>query len=159
MRTAQILMTLAIVGFSASVMAQGIHVGAKWVDGQPGPGFFPFWLGALLFICGAILFARTVFAGEGGTAGHFFETRTAMESVIKVTVTATGMLVFTYLIGFRTASIIYLFVYLRFIGKHRWPATIAMSLLIPIAGYVVFERILQILLPRGIYSGIVPFID
>ena len=159
MRTAQILMAVAILGFSAAVMDQGIQVGAKWVDGQAGPGFFPFWLGALLFICGAILFARTAFAREGGPTGQFFETRTAIESVIKVTVTAIGMLALTYLIGFRTASIIYLFVYLRFVGKHRWPATIAMSLLIPIGGYVVFEKILQILLPRGIYSGVIPFID
>jgi putative tricarboxylic transport membrane protein len=158
MRTAQILMALAIVGFSAAVMGQSLHVGARWVEGQPGPGFFPFWLGALLFICGGIVLAATVFAREGSHA-TFFENRTGMKSVVKVMLTAAGMLALTHLIGFRTASIIYLFVYLRFIGKHRWPATIAMSLLIPITGYVVFEKILQILLPRGIYSGVIPFID
>ena len=65
------------------------------------------------------------------------------------------MLVLTWIIGFQVASIVYLFVYLRFIGKHRWPAVIAMSVLIPVTGYVVFERILQILLPRGIIE--VPF--
>ena len=54
--------------------------------------------------------------------------------------------------GFRAASIIYLFVYLRFIGKHRWPAVIAMSLLIPITGYYLFEHVLQVGLPRGIFE-------
>jgi hypothetical protein len=34
-----------------------------------------------------------------------------------------------------------------------------MSLLIPIAGFLIFERLLEILLPRGIWSGVVPFVD
>jgi putative tricarboxylic transport membrane protein len=158
MRIAQNLMAAAIILFSAAVMLQAVQVGARWVEGQPGPGFFPLLLGGLLFVCGAILVARSAFAHEG--PGHsFFENRTGMESVVKVLVTAIGMLALTHLIGFRTASVIYLFVYLRFIGKHRWTTTIALSLLIPITGYVVFEKILQILLPRGVYSGIVPLID
>jgi hypothetical protein len=158
MRIAQNLMAAAFVLFAAAVMVQAVQVGAKWVDGQPGPGFFPFWLGALLFSCGVILIARLAFA-QAAPTGHFFENRTGMESVVKVLVTAIGMLALTGLIGFRTASIIYLFVYLRFIGKHRWTTTIALSLLIPITGYVVFEKVLQILLPRGIYSGVLPLVD
>src|SRR2546430_15994976 len=158
MRMAQSLMAAAIILFSAAVLVQAVQVGAKWVDGQPGPGFFPFILGALLFVCGTILVARSVLGREGGT-GTFFENRTGLESVLKVLVTAIGMLALTHLIGFRTASVIYLFVYLRFIGKHRWVTTIALSLFIPITGYVVFEKVLQILLPRGIYSGIIPLVD
>ena len=151
-------MAAAVILFSVAVMVQAVQAGAKWVDGQPGAGFFPFILGALLFLCGAILIAREALA-RAGPGGSFFENRTGMESVLKVLVTAIGMLALTHLIGFRTASVIYLFVYLRFIGKHRWVTTIALSLLIPITGYVVFEKVLQILLPRGIYSGIIPLVD
>ena len=158
MRIAQNLMAAGVVLFSAAVMVQAVQVGARWVEGQPGPGFFPFWLGGLLFLCGAIILARAALAHDAAN-GHFFEKRTGMESVVKVLLTATGMLALTYFIGFRTASVLYLFVYLRFIGKHKWTTTIALSLLIPITGYVVFERILQILLPRGIYSGVVPLVD
>lgn len=154
MRTAQVVMALAIIGFSISVMVQAAEVGAKWVEGQAGPGFFPFWLGALLIICALIALAQAVRIGPG--AAKFFHDRTALESVLKVTLTAAAMLVLTYLVGFRLASIAYLFVYLRFIGKHRWPAVIAMSLLIPITGYYLFENILQIGLPRGIVN--IPYI-
>ena len=154
MRTAQILMALAIIGFGISVMVQAAAVGAKWVDGQAGPGFFPYWLGALLIICAVIALVQA--ARTSPAAAKFFHDKTALSSVLKVTATAAGMLVLTYLIGFRLASIAYLFVYLRFIGKHRWPAVIAMSLLIPITGYYVFENILQIGLPRGIID--IPYI-
>jgi hypothetical protein len=153
MRRAQMLMAWGIIAFAVSIAVQSYQVGSRWVDGQAGPGFFPFWLGALLALCGVIILVREMRI-ESVTA--FFHDRTAVMSVIKVVSTAAGLLVVTYLIGFRTASILYLFVYLRFIGKHRWPAVIAMSLLIPIGGYYVFERILQVGLPHGIFE--IPYI-
>jgi hypothetical protein len=149
MRRGQVLMALGVIAFAVSVSVQAYQVGSRWVDGQAGPGFFPFWLGVLLAVCGAIILVREARAANGKP---FFHDRTGLMSVVKVTSTAVGMLVLTYLIGFRTASIIYLFVYLRFIGKHRWPAVIAMSLLIPISGYYLFERVLQVGLPRGIFE-------
>jgi putative tricarboxylic transport membrane protein len=155
MRTGQIVMALAVIAFAAAVMVQAADVGATWVDGQAGAGFFPFWLGAILGLCGVIALVQAVRTSPGGAA--FFHDRTALMSVIKVTTTAAGMLALTYLIGFRVASIVYLFVYLRFIGKHRWPAVLAMSLLIPISGYYLFENVLQVALPRGIFA--IPYID
>jgi len=153
MRRGQILMAAGLIAFAASISVQAWQVGSRWVDGQAGPGFFPFWLGVLLGLCGVI-----VLVGEARLANGkpFFQDRTGLTSVLKVTVTGAGLLALTYLIGFRTASIIYLFVYLRFIGKHRWPAVIAMSLLIPLSGYYIFERVLQVGLPRGILE--IPYI-
>jgi hypothetical protein len=154
MRKAQLLMALGFIVFAAAVAVQARQVGATWVAGQAGPGFFPFWLSVLLCLCGVIILVNEY---RAAAPEPFFHDRTGMMSVTKIVVTATGMLVLTYLLGFRAASIIYLFVYLRFIGKHRWPAVIAMSLLIPIAGFLLFERVLLIGLPRGLFE--VPFLD
>ncbi len=154
MRRAQILMALGFMAFAIAVMGQALYVGATWKEGQAGPGFFPFWLSVLLFLFSAITLGRAIYA-EKAAAKDFFDDHTGMMSVVKITATAAGMLVLTWIIGFLVASIAFLFVYLRFIGKHRWPAVISMSLLIPLTGYVVFERILEILLPRGIIE--VPF--
>lgn len=155
MRAGQILMALGIVGFAIAVMVQAAAVGRQWADGQAEPGFFPFWLGALLAIAGIVALVQAVRSSPG--AARFFHDRSGLTSVLKVTVTAAGMLALTYLIGFRLASIAYLFVYLRFIGRHRWPAVIVMSLLIPITGYYLFERVLQVALPRGIIE--IPYLD
>jgi len=153
MRTSQILMAVSVILFAVAVMVQGVQVGARWVDGQPGPGFFPFWLGALLGVAGVIALVQAARTPDGRP---FFHDRTGLTSVLKVAVTATAMLALTYFIGFRLASIIYLFVYTRFVGKHRWPAVVTMSLLIPITGYFIFERVLQVALPRGILD--IPYI-
>jgi putative tricarboxylic transport membrane protein len=153
MRRAQILMALGIIAFAVSISVQAWQVGSRWVDGQAGPGFFPFWLGVLLGLCGTIILVREARLAD---VRAFFHDHTGLTSVAKVAVTAAAMLAVTYLIGFRLASILYLFVYLRFIGKHRWPAVVSMSLLIPMTGYYLFERVLQVGLPRGIFE--IPYI-
>ncbi len=157
MRKAEILTALGFIGFSIAVMVQAWQSGFGWVGGQPQAGFFPFWLGVLLAVCGAIVLVPVLVASKAST-GAFFHDRTALTSVIKVSVTGAVMLVLTYLIGFYAAAIAYLFVYTRFVGKHRWPAVIVMSLLIPYGSYILFERTLKILLPRGMFS-VLPFLN
>lgn len=158
MRRIEFLTAVGFIAFSLAVMGEGLRVGV----GVPGkafqPGFFPFWLGALLGLCGAIIIVQLLAAPGRLAYVPFFHERTQWVSVLKVTSTAAAMLILTYLVGFYTASIAYLFVYLRFVGKHRWPAVIVMSLGIPIASHIIFEQILQILLPRGVFS-LIPYFD
>lgn len=158
MRRIEFLTALGFIAFSLAVMGEGLKVGV----GVPGrafqPGFFPFWMGALLGLCGAIIIVQLLAAPGRLAYVPFFHERTQWVSLLKVTSTAAAMLILTYLVGFYTASIAYLFVYLRFVGKHRWPAVIVMSLGIPIASHIIFEQILQILLPRGVFS-LIPYFD
>src|SRR5438876_4256323 len=99
MRTGQMLMALGIIAFAVAVMVQAVDVGSRWVDGQAGAGFFPFWLGVLLAVCGVIALDRAVRTWPG--AAKYFHERTGVVSVVKVTLTAAGMLVLTYLEGLR----------------------------------------------------------
>ncbi len=157
MRKAEILTALGFILFAVAVMVQAGWVGMGWAEGQPQAGFFPFWLGVLLGICGLVVLGQAAMRAKDGLAA-FFHDRTAFGSIVKVSATGAAMLALTYLVGFYTAAIVYLFVYTRFVGKHRWPAVISMSLLIPVGSYILFEQTLQILLPRGIYS-LLPFLD
>src|SRR2546426_12589007 len=85
-------MALGIIAFAASVSVQAYQVGSRWVEGQAGPGFFPFWLGVLVALCGAIILVREARAANGKA---FFHDHTGLVSVVKVTATAAGMLVLT----------------------------------------------------------------
>jgi putative tricarboxylic transport membrane protein len=157
MRKAGILTALGFVAFSIAVMVQAWQAGMGWREGQPQAGFFPFWLGLILAACGVVVLGQGLAASKEAV-GAFFHDRTALTSVLKVSVTGVVMLALTYLAGFYAAAIVYLFVYTRFVGRHRWPAVIVMSLLIPIGSYILFERTLKILLPRGIFA-VLPFLQ
>lgn len=155
MRKAEILTALGFIVFAVAVVVQARSVGSGWTIGQPRPGFFPFWLGLGLGACGVVVLGQ-VLIREARTHKGFFEDRTGLLSVLKVSLTGIGMLALTYLVGFYIAAIVYIFAYTRFVGRRSWPSAIALSLLVPIGSLYLFERVLGILLPRGIYS-IIPF--
>ncbi|MFL5443512.1 MAG: tripartite tricarboxylate transporter TctB family protein, partial [Myxococcales bacterium] len=70
MRRAQVLMALGIIAFAVSIAVQAYQVGSRWVEGQAGAGFFPFWLGVLLALCGAIILVREARAANGKPFFH-----------------------------------------------------------------------------------------
>src|SRR2546426_484008 len=155
MRRAEILTALGFIAFAIAIVVQARSVGSGWSVGKPQPGFLPFWLGLLLGICGVIVLGQAL-ASEKPSLHAFFEGRTGLASVLKVSVSGIGMLVLIYLVGFYTATLVYVFAYTRFVGKHPWAVAIALSLAISFGSFYVFEHVLAILLPRGIYT-IIPF--
>src|SRR5207249_11359751 len=153
MRRAEILTALGFIAFALAIVAQARSVGSGWSVGQPQPGFLPFWLGLLLGICGVIVLGQAL-ASEKPSLHSFFEGRTGFLSVLKVSAAGVGMLVLTYLVGFYTATLVYVFAYTRFVGRHSWVVAGALSLVISFGCLYAFERVLAILLPRGIYASI-----
>ena len=154
MRRAEILTALGFLAFAIAVMVQGRSVGSGWSGGQPQPGMLPFFLGLLLAVCSAAVLGQVLRSDPSVHA--FFENRTGIMSVLKVALTGIAMLVLTYVVGFYTATLVYVLVYTRFVGKHHWSVAIALSLAISFGSFYLFERVLAILLPRGIYT-IIPF--
>ncbi len=154
-RRAEILTATGFLVFALAVVVQARAVGSGWSAGQPQSGFFPYWIGLALGVCGAVVLGQ-VLIGEGRSAHAFFDNRTGLLSVLKVSLTGIGMLVLTYVVGFYTAALVYVFAYTRFVGRHSWLASVVLSVVVSFGSFYLFERVLAILLPRGIYR-IVPF--
>lgn len=157
MRRAEILTALGFLAFAIAIIVQARSVGSGWSGGQPRPGFFPFWIGLGLGLCAVILLGQ-ILVSAPRPRHTFFEDRTGLRSFLKVSLSGIGMLALIYLVGFYTATLVYVFAYTRFVGRHTWVGAIALSLLVSVGSFYLFERTLAILLPRGVYS-IVPFFD
>ncbi len=111
----------------------------------------------MLGVCGVLVLGQAL-GRERRSVHAFFDNRTGLLSVLKVSLTGIGMLVLTYLVGFHTAAFVYIFAYTRFVGRHSWLAAVVLSVGISFGSFYLFERVLAILLPRGIYS-VVPFFE
>lgn len=151
MRIADLFVALLLLAFGVAVVIQAKSVGAGWIRGRPEAGFIPYWLGiALISLCLFVL-AQTLWRWKR-TGEPFFTNSEGMWSVVKVASTALLALPLIYYAGFYAASAIYLLIYTRWVGKHRWHSTVLISIGIPVGLYIVFERWLLILLPRGLYD-------
>jgi putative tricarboxylic transport membrane protein len=137
----------------------GIFVGVTMMIGairlrlgtpsEPQPGFFPFVAGVILVVLCMILLVRA-FSGRGEGAEPFGE-------LWKPAILAIGLLLYSLLldsIGYIIATIILSMLVLRVLDTKTWLKLVAISLVLSVGTYFLFDRLLDVPLPLGILAGI-----
>jgi hypothetical protein len=138
--TASILILLGGV-----VVADSLRIGIGWGTDGPRSGFFPFWLGVIMILaCAAIC----VQAWRRSTDKPFV-TRERLAPVLKVLWPATLMVILITPLGLYVASALYVAVYMRWVGRHGWPAIALCAIGIPLLVFVVFETWFLVPMPKG----------
>jgi len=151
-RTAELLMAIMMGIFSIYLMVKSAELPIGWIDREgPGGGAWPFWLSTIMLIsCLGILFNWFRKHGPIATSDKVY-----IESHVLVEVTAVAVsLIITValfsFVGIYGALPLFLIFYLRFLGKHSWRLTSALTVGIPIVIFYFFEITLKIILPKGI---------
>lgn len=151
-RTAELLMAIALALAAIGVMDKSAELNIGWVSGLgPGAGAWPFWLsaGMLLTSIWTIIqwFRRATPESRSTepymTAGGF--------SIIGPTVLALiGLLIGSHIIGMYFSVMLFLIYYVRFMGRHSWLTTFGLAIGVPIGLFVFFDWALRSPLPKGI---------
>ena len=145
MRSADLATAGVLFLLAGIVLFDAVRLGFGWGNDGPKSGFFPFWL-AVTAMVACIAIAAQAMRRRGGGA---FVTREQVVPVLKVLVPATGLVLATELIGLYVASALYIALYMRWIGRHRWVTVLALALGIPLVTFVVFERWFLVPMPKG----------
>lgn len=120
---------------------------------NPGPGLFPLVLSAVL---GGLAVALVVVAvGRRGRPAEAPppEAPSAGATPRSAWWALVSLLAFYALLeplGFLATSVLLLVVLLRAIARQRWPVTLAVSVGASLSSYLLFDRLLQLPLPRGV---------
>src|SRR5262249_61357834 len=112
----------------------------------PEAGFFILSPGAALLIATAPIVLGAI---RRASAAQRFVTAEQLRSVATVFVPATAMVILTHFLGLYVSGAVYLAAYMRLIGRHRWVATVLVSLAIPLAAFLIFEIWFLVPLPKG----------
>jgi hypothetical protein len=149
MRTAEILCATLILAVGVLVCYESAQYGVGWGDGGPEAGLYPLLLGVGMIGASLAILSQTLRRWRSRQAPPRFLAPGAWKKVASVAVPAGLMILLTQFIGIYLAAALYFAVYMRWIGKHRWVTIAALSIVIPLAGYVVFWRWFLIPLPEG----------
>ena len=120
------------------------------VEGTPGPGFLPFWLGIVIALVALIPFIKTFtrFASklvnpfQSGDFKNFFIV-IGSSIVVVILTPITGLLV---ALGFMVAVIA------KLMGTQSWKTVIGLSVFTPVLLYGIFVMILAVPVPKGIFG-------
>ncbi len=145
MKRADILTALVLLAGALLVAGEGWRLGFGWGTDGPESGFFPFALGLGLAVCSVVSLVQ---ARAIPSARRFVEAG-KLVPVAKVALPAAGMVLLIHVAGLYVSSALYMALYMRWIGRHRWSLVILISLGIPLVTFLVFEEWFLVPMPKG----------
>jgi|SRR5437867_486467 len=149
MKTAELVTVVVLLIVGGIVVYDSASIGIGWGTDGPRSGFFPFWLGVALIAASVAIGIQTL----RRATSTIFVTRAQLVPVLQVLAPATALVVLTQVIGLYVSSALYLAVYMRWIGRHRWLAIAAISIGIPLLTFLIFEKWFLVPMPKGPLEG------
>ena len=145
-RALDIAVALAIMVFAGIVMFDSQRTGASWGPDGPGSGYFPFYVGMLMFGASAIVLIQALRSqAPRRLAIGWARSRPVLALLIP---TAVYVAVIGW-IGIYVSSAIYLAYFMRVLGRYSLVPVAALALAVPIATFVLFEIWFLVPLPKG----------
>ena len=140
-----ILIGLFFIAFSIPAYSGKVGLGEQ--AGSQGAGLFPFWMGALVSICGIIYLRNSL---KSPISGRFMtanrqERIVLLQNVFSMAVYLSAM---PYL-GFALSSFLFLVFYMHVIGKYRLLLSLLLSAITTGLVTYCFKVFLYLSLPRG----------
>ncbi len=117
---------------------------------NPGPGFFPFWLGLIMGAMSIGLIVQTTLAKKDVRT-----IRNILEEDVrwgKVLVVLAALILYGLLmdaVGFLIMTFLLMVVLLRFIEPQSWKVVIGWALVGSVGAYLIFEVWMKLRLPKG----------
>ncbi len=152
MRKAERTMGLVLVITALVLLVEAHQLPIAWTAIGPGAGFFPFWLAVGVAITAVVILARSLrpAATVRPGADEAFIPATAWKPLAVVFFPMVAIILFMNYLGIYIGGALYLAGYMWLVGRHRWFSVIAVSVLIPLVLFFIFERWFLLPLPKGV---------
>lgn len=151
MRRAEFITAGILAIMSIYLMWKSTELNIFYITGEgPGGGAWPFWLSGIMLICTGFI----AYNAMRGTSPPSQATEPFLDSYGKKMLLLVGGGIFGFIalvdiISMYGAMAVFLFYYLRFLGRHTWRLTLLMATLVPIGFFFFFEALMRITLPKG----------
>jgi hypothetical protein len=150
-RTAELVMAIALALLSVALMVKSAELDIFWVKGSgPGSGAWPFWLSAGMLVTSLWTISRWYrgITPESRNEEVFISAH-GQKIVFPTVLGLIGLLVATHIIGIYFAIMLFMFYFVRILGRHSWLVTVCLMIGMPVVMFMFFEWALKIPLPKG----------
>lgn len=147
-RTMEIATAVVIMLAAAIVMVSNYKLGAGWDSSGPQSGYFPFYVGVILFISGAAVLIGELVKGRPAELVSFVETGPFLRVLQIVIPTLIYVIAVVYL-GIYVSTAIFVSVFMVWLGGYRIATGTALGIAIAFALFLTFEIWFLVPLPKG----------
>jgi putative tricarboxylic transport membrane protein len=144
-RSVEIGVAIAIALFGLIIIVGSVQVGVGWGAEGPQSGFFPFYLGIIIVAASGVNLLETARRKSEKTFADWSQLR----KVLAITIPTTIYVAVIPWIGIYVSSMFLIAVFMMWLGSYRPTYAVALSVLIIVATYLVFEKWFLVPLPKG----------
>jgi putative tricarboxylic transport membrane protein len=145
-RAVEIGVALASIAFAVLVIVGSIQAGINWGAEGPRAGFFPFYISLFILVASMVnLFSAIMDMPREKLFAEWGQLLRVL-SVIVPTAVYVGIIP---TLGIYVSSALLIALFMKWLGKYGWPIVAAISIGVPVATFLVFEKWFLVPLPKG----------
>jgi hypothetical protein len=156
-RMMDIITALLFITVGLVVMIGSIKLGASWGSDGPEAGYFPFYISLIIILSSAVTLYQTAIVDRKNKAESFVD-KESLKQVMAVLLPAIVFVLGIQLIGIYVSSVVYIAIFMVWLGKYSVLKALAVALGVAVALYFMFEYWFQIPLPHGSWINPLEFI-
>ena len=148
MKKVNIILSAVLIGFGIFYAYLTAELPERNLPNTLGSDFMPWVLVGCLFLLSLLLLIKAVW---GGSPENFESSISQKEAfgVIYLTACVFAYVKLMSLIGFILATPIFLALLMLITGSRKWKEIVIVSILATFGIYLLFQKIFQVILPRG----------
>jgi hypothetical protein len=146
-RAMELIVAAGFMAGAVVVMVDSWRIGAGWAFDGPQAGYFPFYVGLIMFIAGAVTFLTHALTRTPELSN--FVSRSALWLVLKVLVPTVAFVILIGYLGIYVAAGLYIAFFMIWLGRYSLWKALPVGIAIPIVLFWVFEIAFLIPLPKG----------
>jgi putative tricarboxylic transport membrane protein len=146
-RTMELVVAGLFIAAAMLVMYDNWRIGARWAEDGPQAGYFPFYIGLIMFIASAVTFAVNLLARAGASSN--FVDRSQLKQVLQVLVPTIAFVILIGFLGIYVAAAIFITFFMWWLGKYPIYRIAPIALFVPLFLFVMFEIWFLVPLPKG----------
>ena len=146
-RTMELVVSALLMAVATLVMWDSSRLGMGWAFDGPEAGYFPFYVGLIMFVSSFYTFVSNLRVTTLGTTN--FVGKTQGKLVLQVLVPAA---VFVFLIGYLgiyVAAAVFIAFFMWWLGAYPVRKIVPVAVLVPMALFILFEIWFLVPLPKG----------
>jgi hypothetical protein len=145
----ELLVAACFLGVSLLVITDSLRVGNAWGTDGPEPGYFPFYIGCLLFGGASWIILQTLWAWKQDDGKEVFAEKHEFNLMLLMLVPSAIFTAAIFVLGIYLASLVFVAAFMVWQGKYSYFKSIAVGASISAVLFSLFEVWFKLPLPKG----------
>jgi hypothetical protein len=146
-RAMELVVAALFMAVGTLVMWENWRIGAGWAADGPEAGYFPFYMGLVMFVSSAATFLINLFNRRAQQSN--FVDRSQLRLVMQVLVPTAAYVFLIGWLGIYVAAAVFIAFFMWWLGKYPIYKIAPVAVLVPLALFVLFEEWFLVPLPKG----------